>query len=115
MCKRLEGIGVDTSLLDKKPISYSNFQVQSRVSSSSKLMYYCSITLETNTINDPTASFSDNSTSNTNLSNCNIDTPVISTTDSNNHEFSIASTNSNLNATDYTIINTSDEYNKDIE
>ncbi|KAI8883714.1 hypothetical protein K501DRAFT_218972 [Backusella circina FSU 941] len=115
ICNRLEGVGVNPSLLDNKPINYSNFQVQPRISSSSKLMCHCSIALDTNTSNDSTASFSNNSTSNTNPSNRNIDTPVTSTTDTNNHESSIASTNTNPNTTASTITSTSDDYNEDIE
>ncbi|KAI8642307.1 hypothetical protein BD408DRAFT_366946 [Parasitella parasitica] len=144
ICKRLEGIGVNPSLLDNKPINYSNFQVQPRISSSSKLMCHCSIALGTNISNDSTASFSNNSTSNanpsnrnvdtpvisktdannhesstastnTNPSNRNVDTPVISTIDANNHESSTTSTNTNPNTTASTIISTSDDYNEDIE
>ncbi|CAO0799397.1 unnamed protein product [Mucor circinelloides] len=111
ICKRLEGIRVNPSLSNKQPINYSNF----RISSFSKLMCHCSIALDTNTSNDSTASFSNNPTSNTNPSNRNIDTPVISTADTNNHESSTSSTNANPNTTASTITSTSDDYNEDIE
>ncbi|KAI9363687.1 hypothetical protein BD770DRAFT_196930 [Pilaira anomala] len=43
--KRLEGTIVNPSLLNNKPVNYSNFQAQPRIGSSSKLMCHCSTRL----------------------------------------------------------------------